>query len=214
MLNVPGQKIPVQAGVGSQQAAALGAVHPPAAKHVPIGVKEIRMRTTNGYVGHGVEPQTFRNTLGHFASGITVISGAQGSQPIGFTCQSFSSLSVEPPLICFNVMNTSTTYPLIRDTGRFAVNVLAAEQHEISNQFAMSGTDKWAGVDWRVSRQGNPVLMGSLMWLDCTLFAEHPAGDHLIVVGHVREMSPPEWHVGDPLLYFKGRYHRLGTHDG
>jgi flavin reductase (DIM6/NTAB) family NADH-FMN oxidoreductase RutF len=157
----------------------------------------------------GVDPAVFRETLGHYASGITIISGFEADEPVGFTCQSFYSVSMEPPLVSFSVMRTSTTYPRIARTGRFAVNVLSHHQDQISNQFARSGTDKWVDVAWSPTRAGNPVIADTLMWLDCEITAEHVAGDHLIVVGHVAELSPPEWHRHEPLLYFKGRYRWL-----
>ncbi|KAA9108069.1 flavin reductase family protein [Microbacterium rhizomatis] len=156
-----------------------------------------------------VDPRIFRDTLGHYASGITIISGIDDDGPIGFTCQSFYSVSVDPPLVSFSVMTTSTTYPRVRETGRFAVNVLAHDQHAVSNQFARKGTDKWAGIDWRPARSGDPVILDTLMWLDCEIWAEHEAGDHQIVIGRVIEMSPPAWHKEEPLLYFRGQYRHL-----
>ena len=108
-------------------------------------------------------PRQFRDTLGHYASGITIVSGIDDGEPIGFTCQSFFSVSIEPPLISFSVMKTSTTYPRIAATGRFAVNVLAHDQHTIANQFARSGTDKWAGVAWNPAASGNPIIADTLI---------------------------------------------------
>ncbi len=157
----------------------------------------------------GFDPRTFRDTLGHYASGITIISGIDEQGPIGFTCQSFYSVSTEPPLVSFSVMKTSTTYPRVRATGSFAVNVLAHDQPDVSNQFARSGTDKWAGVSWIQSGSGNPLIVETLMWLDCDIWAEHEAGDHMIVIGRVKEMSAPSWHKDEPLLYFKGQYRHL-----
>jgi 3-hydroxy-9,10-secoandrosta-1,3,5(10)-triene-9,17-dione monooxygenase reductase component len=160
-------------------------------------------------IGDEIDPRSFRNTLGHYASGITIIAGFDGEEPVGFTCQSFYSVSTEPPLVSFSVMLNSTTYPRIRETGKFSVNVLSGTQHEISNQFARKGTDKWAGIDWNPTRNNNPIVSDTLMWLDCDILAEHEAGDHYIVVGRVNEMSTPEWHTGDPLLFFKGQYRHL-----
>ncbi|BDZ64152.1 flavin reductase family protein [Agromyces mangrovi Wang et al. 2018] len=159
--------------------------------------------------GTTFDPRAFRDTLGHYASGITVISGMTDGAPTGFTCQSFYSVSMEPPLVSFSVMTTSTTYPAIRDAGRFAVNVLAHDQDAVSSQFARRGTDKWAGIDWTPSGAGNPLIAGSLMWLDCDLWAEHEAGDHYIVIGRVNAMSPAEWHTREPLLFYKGTYRHL-----
>lgn len=162
-------------------------------------------------LGSAVDQKLFRSTLSNYASGITIISGTNGNEPVGFTCQSFYSVSVEPPLISFSVMLTSTTYPKIRESGRFAVNVLADSQQEISNQFARKGTDKWAGISWRPTRRNNPVIEDSLMWLDCDIVSEHVAGDHYIVVGRVTEMSQEEWHAKAPLLFFKGQYRGLSS---
>ena len=156
-----------------------------------------------------LDPRAFRDTLGLYASGITIITGVDEEGPIGFTCQSFYSVSTDPPLISFSVMKTSTTYPRIRHSGRFAVNVLSQAQQEVSNQFARKGTDKWAGIGWSPTRAGTPVLEDILMWLDCQIWAEHDAGDHLIVLGRVTEMSRADRHVPDPLLYFQGRYRHL-----
>ncbi|WP_087874148.1 flavin reductase family protein [Arthrobacter globiformis] len=155
------------------------------------------------------DPRVFRDTLGHYASGITIISGIGEGGAIGFTCQSFYSVSTEPPLVSFSVMTNSTTYPRLRETGKFAVNVLAHDQDTVSNQFARKGTDKWAGINWSRTNAGNPVIADTLMWLDCDIWAEHEAGDHYIVIGRVNEMSPATWHKEEPLLYFKGRYRHL-----
>jgi 3-hydroxy-9,10-secoandrosta-1,3,5(10)-triene-9,17-dione monooxygenase reductase component len=157
-----------------------------------------------------IDTGAFREALSHYASGITVISGMDADGPAGFTCQSFYSVSVLPPLVSFSVMTTSTTYPRIRQAGKFAVNVLSHHQGAVATQFAKSGTDKWRGVAWRPTAAGNPVITDTLMWLDCDIWAEHEAGDHLIVIGKVTEMSPREWHRHEPLLYFKGRYRFLG----
>jgi 3-hydroxy-9,10-secoandrosta-1,3,5(10)-triene-9,17-dione monooxygenase reductase component len=159
-----------------------------------------------------IEPRAFRETLGHYPSGITIIAGHDGSRPIGFTCQSFYSVSMAPPLISFSVMRTSTSYPPIRATGRFSVNVLAGDQTAISDQFARSGTDKWNAVGWEPSAAGNPLIRGSLMWLDCAIHAEHEAGDHVIVVGEVLDTSDHAAEDEVPLLFYRGRYRHLGEH--
>lgn len=164
----------------------------------------------------GISPanaRAFLDTLGHYASGVTVIAGLQNGEPVGFTCQSFYSVSMNPPLVSFSVMHNSTSYPRIRESGRFSVNVLSHHQSEISSQFARKGSDKWRGVDWSLTDNGNPVIADTLMWLDCDIEAEHEVGDHWIVIGRVHNMSPPGWHSGDPLLYFKGRYRHLRSLD-
>jgi len=159
-----------------------------------------------------IEPLRFREALGHYASGITVITSHVDGEPIGFTCQSFYSVSMSPPLVSFSVMASSASYPKIRQAGRFAVNILSGEQVAISNQFARRGTDKWHGVDWQDSPLGNPVIAGSLHWLDCEIYAEHAAGDHLIVIGEVKALDQQAAAATQPLLYFKGQYCNIATH--
>ncbi|CAI3804687.1 Flavin-dependent monooxygenase, reductase subunit HsaB [Pseudomonas sp. MM221] len=158
-----------------------------------------------------IGPLSFREALGHYASGITVITSLIDGNPIGFTCQSFYSVSMSPPLVSFSVMSSSASYPGIRRAGRFAVNILSGEQVGVSNQFARKGTDKWQGVDWQVSPLGNPVIAGSLHWLDCEIHAEHAAGDHLIVVGEVKALNVQDAVATQPLLYFKGQYCNLAA---
>lgn len=159
-----------------------------------------------------MDERTFRDTLGHYPSGITIVATHDGDRPVGFTCQSFYSISMEPPLISFGVMKTSTSYPAIREQGLFSVNVLSADQSAVSNQFARSGTDKWQKIEWDVSRAGNPLIRGSLMWLDCSIHAEYEVGDHFMVVGRVNDASETAGENAAPLLYYRGRYRQLGDH--
>ena len=161
---------------------------------------------------HAIEPSRFREALGHFASGITVITSQLDGEPLGFTCQSFYSVSMSPPLVSFSVMAHSASYPKIRQAGRFAVNILSGEQVGISELFARRGADKWHGVEWGESPLGNPLIGGSLHWLDCDIHAEHAAGDHLIVIGEVKALNLQEAEATQPLLYFKGQYCNIATH--
>ena len=156
-----------------------------------------------------IDPDAFRQAIGRYASGITVIAGHHGTEPLGFTCQSFYSVSLEPPMVSFSVMRTSTTYPRIRDTGTFSVNVLSHAQDAISDQFAKRGADKWAGIKWTPTINGNPAILGTLAWLDCIIEAEYDGGDHVIVLGRVNQMSPCDWNEGGPLLFFMGQYRHL-----
>ena len=158
-----------------------------------------------------IEPLRFREALGHYASGITVITSHVAGELVGFTCQSFHSVSMSPPLVSFSVMSSSASYPKIRQAGRFAVNILSDEQVDISNQFARRGTDKWRGVAWQESPLGNPIIVGSLHWLDCEIVAEHAAGDHLIVIGEVKALNLQEAGATQPLLYFKGQYRNIAA---
>ena len=151
-----------------------------------------------------VDPNTMRDVLGHFASGVTVVT-AQGEQgPIGFTCQSFSSLSLDPPLVVIAPARTSRTWPQLRALGRFCVNVLAEDQTELSVAFARSGADKFAGVPWRPSRLGQPVLEDVVAWIDCELWAEYDGGDHTLVAARVLDLGADPGRR--PLLFHRGAY--------
>lgn len=156
-----------------------------------------------------IDALAFRATLGLYASSVVVITGRDKEGPIGFTCQTFYSASLEPPLVAFSVMNTSTSYPRIRATKRFAVNLLSVRQENISSQFARRGTDKWAGVSWRKSALGNPIIDDTLMWVDCEIQSSHQTGDHETVVGRVIDLSPTDWNSGTPLIFFSGAYRHL-----
>lgn len=161
----------------------------------------------SGY-GQKIDERAFRAALGRYASGITIVAGLDNGVPAGFTCQAFQSVSADPPLVSVGVMKTSTSYPRIRKTGRFSVNVLSVHQQSLANQFARSETDKWAGVEWTSTANGNPVIAGTVMWLDCEIQTEYEVGDHFVVIGAVRELSPREWPDREPLLFYRGEYHR------
>ncbi|MEU3316568.1 flavin reductase family protein [Streptomyces sp. NPDC006662] len=158
-----------------------------------------------------VSPAEFRAVLGNFASGVTVITApaADGEAgPAGFACQSFASLSLDPPLVTFMVARTSSTWPRIARAGVFCVNILGAGQAELCRAFAVSGADKFAGVSHRPApATGSPQLDGVPAWIDCRIHAVHTGGDHLIVVGRVEAMGAEG--EGDPLLFHKGRFGRL-----
>jgi 3-hydroxy-9,10-secoandrosta-1,3,5(10)-triene-9,17-dione monooxygenase reductase component len=151
-----------------------------------------------------VDPQVLREVLGHFASGVTVVTAVTADGPAGFTCQSFSSLSLDPPLVAFAPARTSQTWPALRSMGRFCVNVLAEGQHAVSQNFARSGGDKFAGVRWSPSAHGSPVLDDVVAWIDGELWAEYDGGDHSIVVARVLDLgADPDRR---PLLYHRGAY--------
>jgi len=162
---------------------------------------------------HVAAARRFRDVLGRFASGVTVVTGMAGDEPVGLTCQSFSSVSLEPPLVLAVVARSSRAWPLIRRAGGFCVNVLAADQVALSEAMASRGVDKFAGVEWRPSAgTGSPMLPGALAHVDCTIHAAHEAGDHWIVIGRVVDLLTPEDGAGDPaatagpLLFYRGGY--------
>ena len=150
----------------------------------------------------------FREVLGRFATGVTVVTGVDDGEPVGLTCQSFTSVSLEPPLVLFVPARTSRAWPRIERAGAFCVNVLGAGQEPLSEIFASRGADKFAGIDWRPGATGSPVLEGGIAWLDCTLHAVHDGGDHLVVLGRVRDLGMRG--DAEPLLYVEGRYRSLG----
>lgn len=156
-----------------------------------------------------VDQGEFRRVLGSFATGVTVITapGTDGEAgPAGFACQSFSSLSLDPPLVVFMVGRTSTTWPRIARAGVFCVNVLAAHQGELCRGFAVSGGEKFAGVGHRPAPfSGSPRLEGVVAWVDCAIHAVHTGGDHLIVVGRVEALGTDDGESA-PLLFHRGRF--------
>ncbi|MGW5676084.1 flavin reductase family protein [Streptomyces sp. NPDC003860] len=155
-----------------------------------------------------LDPGEFRRVLGHFATGVTVVTAQDDDGPAGFACQSFSSLSLDPPLIAFMVGRTSTTWPRIARAGSFCVNVLGEEQGELCRGFAVSGADKFAGVTHRPAPvSGAPLLAGTTAWVDCAVHAVHTGGDHLIVVGRVTALGAEA--DGDPLVFHRGAFRRL-----
>jgi 3-hydroxy-9,10-secoandrosta-1,3,5(10)-triene-9,17-dione monooxygenase reductase component len=171
---------------------------------------------TNGMHGQSPQPdrfdaRRFRDVVGNFASGIVIVTSVLDDEPVGLTCQSFYSVSLEPPLVSFSVSTSSSTYPKIRETGQFCVNLLAASQFGVSTQFAMSGTDKWAGISWRPTEAGNPIISGAIGWIDCAIDSEYAAGDHVIVIGRVSGINLENFDE-DPLLYFRGQYRHLRAH--
>lgn len=151
-----------------------------------------------------VSAAVMREVLGHFVSGIVVVTATGPSGPVGFTCQSFASLSLDPPLISFAPSRTSSTWRQIRDAGAFCVNVLAADHQEVSAGFARSGVDKFEGVPWRPAPSGSPILEGVSAWIDCKLWNEYDGGDHTIAIGHVQDLGADPERL--PLLFYRGRY--------
>lgn len=151
----------------------------------------------------------FRRVLGHFCTGVTVVTAAPGGDPVGFACQSFSSLSLDPPLVLFCPATRSRTWPVIERAGSFCVNVLSQAQQDVSTVFGTKGADKFSSLAWTAAPSGAPVLDGVLTWIDCTVEAVHPAGDHYVVIGRVTALGEDGQEGGDParpLLFYRGRY--------
>jgi 3-hydroxy-9,10-secoandrosta-1,3,5(10)-triene-9,17-dione monooxygenase reductase component len=146
----------------------------------------------------------FRQVLGHFCTGVTVITTADGDGPTGFTCQSFAALSLDPPLVLFCPSKTSSTWRRIEAAGRFCANVLADSQREVARHFASKVPDKFDGIGWQPSPAGLPLLDGTLAWVDGEVETVHDAGDHYLVIGRVTELDAES--AGPPLLFYRGRF--------
>jgi flavin reductase (DIM6/NTAB) family NADH-FMN oxidoreductase RutF len=149
----------------------------------------------------------FRQVLGHFATGVSVITAAADDGPTGMAIGSFFSISLEPPLVGFCAGKGSSTWPKLRDAGRFCVNVLAEDQEDVCRRFASKDLDKFEGIAWDHSPLGSPRLGGTLAWIDCEITAIHDAGDHEIVVGAVHDLAVVGEH--GPLVFFRGGYASL-----
>jgi 3-hydroxy-9,10-secoandrosta-1,3,5(10)-triene-9,17-dione monooxygenase reductase component len=168
-------------------------------KHEPVEVVDAKM---NG-AAPGVTATELRRVMGHFASGVVIVSGIDRLGPVGLTCQSFFSLSLDPPLIALAPSHASTSWPRIAATGSFAVSILSSAQEAVCRSFAISGIDKFDGVRWRAAHTGSPIIEGALAWVDCRIEAVHEAGDHYLVVARVLHAG----HVnGHPLLFYRGTY--------
>lgn len=161
--------------------------------------------------GYRPDPQRFRQALGHFATGVTVIAGLDGTEPVGFACQAFAALSLEPPLVLCCPARTSVSWQRLARTGRFCANVLAAEQRDLARRFGVSGPDKFAGVSWSRDPSGLPVLAGVLTWASCVTETVHEAGDHFVVIGRVVCLGDST--AGNPLLFYRGRFTLSATPD-
>jgi len=156
----------------------------------------------------GSDARTFRDALGCFATGVTVVTAmCPDGSPVGLTANSFTSVSLDPPLLLVCIANSAGSAPFLRDAERFAVNVLQIGQQPTSNRFAGKGEDRFGLTPWEVGEYGTPVLTGSLSSFECARDAVHDGGDHFILVGRVlKAIFEPR---RDPLLYFRGKYRKL-----
>jgi flavin reductase (DIM6/NTAB) family NADH-FMN oxidoreductase RutF len=156
--------------------------------------------------GGTIDAGRFREVLGHFATGVTIVTADEDGEPVGFTCQAFTSLSIEPPLVALAPAKSSTSWPRIAKAGAFCVNILAEGQEAICRDFAVSGGDKFRGIGYRAGVSGAPILDGALAWVECRFVVSHDAGDHELVVGRVLDLGVQP---GRPLLYYRGGFGRF-----
>jgi 3-hydroxy-9,10-secoandrosta-1,3,5(10)-triene-9,17-dione monooxygenase reductase component len=151
--------------------------------------------------GPGIDSGHFKSVMGQFATGVAVVAATDGPDPVGFTCQSFVSVSLQPPLVAFAAAKTSLSWPRVARGGLFCVSVLGRDQHGACRALAVSGPDKFSSVKWQPSPRGLPIVEGAVAWVECAIDAVHDAGDHDLVVGAVLDL---DWREGEPLVYHRG----------
>lgn len=155
----------------------------------------------------GIDGAHFRNVLGHFPTGVTVITAVNEGTPVGMAIGSFASVSLDPPLVLFCPQKTSSSWPLIEASGAFCANILTADQEDLCRVFASRSDDKFGGVGWTAGRSGSPVLADVLGWVDCEIERVHDAGDHFVVIGRALDLDAAS--AGLPLVFFRGGYGRF-----
>lgn len=154
-----------------------------------------------------LDPRALRQTLGRFATGVTVVTATgEAGESIGITANSFSSLSLTPPLILWSLGVKSPSLGAFAEGRHFAVNILGTQQEELAMQFARPSEDKFAGVEMRFNAEGIPLLADSLARLECRVEFTRLAGDHLLIVGRVLRFASE---AGEPLLFYQGGFQRL-----
>jgi 3-hydroxy-9,10-secoandrosta-1,3,5(10)-triene-9,17-dione monooxygenase reductase component len=156
----------------------------------------------------GIDAAHFRTVLGHFPTGVTVVTAMGDDGPAGLAVGSFFSVSLHPPLVGFCPNKASSNWPAIKAAGVFCVNILAEDQEDLCRVFAAKGGDKFSGIGWHPSSTGSPRLNDVLAWIDCEIDAVHDAGDHEVCIGRVRELDV-ERHREGPLVFFRGGYGRF-----
>ncbi len=158
------------------------------------------------------DPSQFRQVLGHYPTGVTVITAlGSGGEPVGMVVGTFTSVSLDPPLVGFLPDKKSTSWPQIEAAGHFCVNVLARDQLELCKGLARSGPDKFSGVDYAMSQHNLPVLAGTMVSIECRLQAVQDAGDHWFVTGLVLGLESKR--DADPMLFHKGQYGGFSVND-
>ena len=153
-----------------------------------------------------IDGALYRQVMGQFLAGVTVITAMEDGTPVGMAASSFTSLSMDPPLVLFCPARSSSTWARIAEAGHYAVNVLAAEHEPVSRAMSSKAPDKFTGLRWHTEVTGCPVLDDALGWIDCRTEHVYEGGDHLIVVGRVLALG---WRDGDPLGYHRGFYGRF-----
>lgn len=149
-------------------------------------------------------PTQLREAMSAFASGVTVVTGIDGDEAVGFTCQSFASVSLEPPLVLFCAARGGRAWPRIRNAGRFCVNVLTERQAELCQRFGSRFGDRYEGLEWDRTRWDTPALRDVLLRVHAEVHQVHEAGDHEVVIGHVLEVRRER--DERPMIFFNGTF--------
>lgn len=155
-----------------------------------------------GIVPDAANARLFRDALGRFATGVTVVTIAGPDGPMGFTANSFASLSLDPALVLWSPAKASQRYPFFAAARHYAIHVLGQDHSDIPARFSKGGPG-FAGLDWHLNAEAVPVLPGAIARFDCAQHATHDGGDHLIIVGQVLRLALEE---GEPLVFAKGRF--------
>jgi flavin reductase (DIM6/NTAB) family NADH-FMN oxidoreductase RutF len=163
--------------------------------------------TTEALSNPNLSPALLRQAFGSFATGVTVVTTLDAAgNPVGLTANSFSAVSLEPPLVLWCISMTTPSFAAFRDCSHYAINVLSADQEEISNRFANPSPDKFAGIAYASGISGVPLLEGCIANFECRNATQYPGGDHLILVGQVENQRV---NLDTPLLFFASRYAAL-----
>jgi flavin reductase (DIM6/NTAB) family NADH-FMN oxidoreductase RutF len=150
------------------------------------------------------DARSFRDALGRFATGVAFVTAAPDGEPAGLIVNSLASVSLVPPMVSFSPARSSLTWSRMRRAGRFGVNVLGRQHHRFAISATPAGADRFAALDWELGRGGVPLLADALASLECEIVAEHPAGDHWIVVGRVDDLHVSA--IKNPLVFFAGEF--------
>ena len=153
------------------------------------------------------EARSFRDALGRFATGVAFVTAAPDGEPAGLIVNSLTSVSLEPPLVSFCPSRSSLTWSRMRRAGRFGVNILGRKHERFAMRATPAGADRFAGLNWELGPRGVPLLTDALATLECETLAEHPTGDHWIVVGRVDDVRTSP--LNDPLVFFAGAFGAL-----
>ena len=156
-----------------------------------------------------IDQRELRDAFGRFATGVTIVTVSHEGKPAGMTANSFSSVSLDPPLVLWSLAKSADCFVQFESSDHFAVNILSDTQSAVSTRFATKDIDKWLETEYTTGATGSPVLAGSIATFECKVYARHPGGDHVIYVGEVLEVVVRN--EASPLGFYRGRYSNV-TH--